>query len=267
MVMGLPTVSRSACSIAAATAFFIAASIPGAFADEATLKGMLKSMSDNLASQKDIAFEYDSTLDVVTDEGQIIGIARSGTVVIARPDHFKATSTGGFADVEMYYDGKAATVFAKNINAVVELPVSGTVDEALVELQDEYDFPAPSADLMSSDLFGVVMDGVTDVKGLGAGVIGGLTCNHLAFRSENTDWQIWMTQGDNPRPCRYVIASTDVQGEPRYTVDIRDWKTGSDVPETDFTYTNTTDADMVDISEVHKKAGALPPHFQSGDKE
>ena len=51
------------------------------------------------------------------------------------------------------------------------------------------------------------MTDVTDVKDLGSGVIGGKECDHLAFRAKDTDWQIWIAQGDEPYPCRYVITS------------------------------------------------------------
>ena len=36
---------------------------------------------------------------------------------------------------------------------------------------------------------------------LGAGVIAGVTCDHLAFRTDTVDWQIFVAQGDRPFPC------------------------------------------------------------------
>jgi hypothetical protein len=58
---------------------------------------------------------------------------------------------------------------------------------------------------------------VTDVKDLGSGVIGGVECNHLAFRTPDVDWQIWIAQGDRPYPCLYVITSPKVAGYPQYS--------------------------------------------------
>ena len=45
------------------------------------------------------------------------------------------------------------------------------------------------------------MADVTDVKDLGSGVIGGVECDHLAFRAKDTDWQIWIAQGEEPIPA------------------------------------------------------------------
>ena len=69
----------------------------------------------------------------------------------------------------------------------------------------------------------------TNVKDLGSGVIRGVECDHLAFRTEEVDLQIWIAQGSNPYPCRYVITSQKVAGSPQYTIDVRSWKTGTEV--------------------------------------
>jgi hypothetical protein len=55
-------------------------SVPVARADEAQAKALFKTMSDYLAAQQAISFDYDSTLEVVTDKDQKLGLANSGTV-------------------------------------------------------------------------------------------------------------------------------------------------------------------------------------------
>jgi hypothetical protein len=70
---------------------------------------------------------------------------------------------------------------------------------------------------------------VVDAKDLGSGVIRGQECDHLAFRTNDVDWQIWIAQGERPYPCRYVITSNKITGFPQYTIDVRTWKTGADV--------------------------------------
>jgi hypothetical protein len=83
---------------------------------------------------------------------------------------------------------------------------------------------------------------VVDTKDLGSGVIGGVECDHLAFRTKEVDWQIWIAQGNRPYPCRYVITSTKVTGGPQYTIDIRTWKTGTEVASDRFSLQVPTDA-------------------------
>src|SRR5277367_6052076 len=91
-----------------------------------------------------------------------------------------------------------------------------------------------------------LMPEVIDTKDLGSGVIGGVECDHLAFRTKDVDWQIWMTQGANPHPCRYVITSKDVTGWPQYTIDVRAWRTGADVASGGFSLDPPKDAKKVE---------------------
>ena len=77
------------------------------------------------------------------------------------------------------------------------------------------------------NVYDALMTDVTDVKDLGSGVIGGKECDHLAFRAKDTDWQIWIAQGEQPYPCRYVITSKGVDQAPQFTMEIREWKAGA----------------------------------------
>ena len=89
-------------------------------ADEAQAKGLLKAMSDYLAAQKTISFDYDTNLELVTKQQQKIGLASSGTVTLKRPDKLHATRTGGFANIEMVFDGKTLTLLGKNANVILK---------------------------------------------------------------------------------------------------------------------------------------------------
>jgi hypothetical protein len=86
-----------------------------------------------------------------------------------------------------------------------------------------------------SDPYKELMPEVNDVKDLGSGVIHGIECDHLAFRTNEVDWQIWIAQGARPYPCRYVITSKHVTGWPQYTLDIWGWRTGTEVAADNFT--------------------------------
>jgi hypothetical protein len=205
------------------------ASASAARADEAQAKSLLKAMSDYLAGQKAISFDYDSNLDIVTTQQQKIGLASSGTLTLERPDKLHATRTGGFANVEMVFDGKTLSLLGKNANVYAQVEAPGTIDHLVDELRDKFHRPVPAADLLMSDPYKELMAPVTDVKDLGSGVIRGVECDHLAFRTKEVDWQIWIAQGARPYPCRYVITSKKVRGSPEYTLDIRGWKAGAEV--------------------------------------
>jgi hypothetical protein len=74
-------------------------------ADEADAKRILKTMSDYMAGQKSISFGFDAILEVVTNDDQKLALASSGTLTLNRPDKIHVTRAGGFADVELSFDG------------------------------------------------------------------------------------------------------------------------------------------------------------------
>lgn len=234
-------------------------------ADEADARSLFKAMSDYLAAQTTISFDFDSTLEVVTKDGQKLGLASSGAVTLERPGKLRATRTGGFADVEMVFDGTTLSILGKNLNAYAQIPVAGTVDQLIDTLRDKYQRPLPAADLLVSNVNDTLSPLFTDVKDLGSGVIGGVECDHLAFRTENVDLQIWIAQGDAPHPCRYTVTTSKIAGSPQYTVDVSNWKSGSDVTGADFAFVPPEGAKKVEPGQLGD-IDELPANFAPGAK-
>ncbi len=256
-------VSMASISVAALTLVLGLYAPIGALADEADARALVKAMSDYMASQKAISFSYDANLEVVTAEHQKIALASSGMVILNRPDKIHATHSGGFTDVEMFFDAKTLTMLGKNTNLYAQLDIPGTIDHLIDELQDKHNRPLPAADLLMTNVNDELMAAVIEVKDIGSGVIGGTECDHFAFRNKNVDWQIWIAQGDNPYPCRYVITSKIVAEGPQYSIQFSDWKTGNDVAANDFTFKNPTKAKKIDLKDIAEMAD-LPKNFTTG---
>jgi hypothetical protein len=258
------SVGRTAMAVSvAALILVIGLRAPAAIADEAAAKGLLQAMSDYLAAQKTLSFSYDTNLEVVTKSHQKLLLASSGKVDLSRPDKFRATRSGGFANVEMVFDGKTLTLLGKDANLYTQADIPGTLDHLVDELRDKYKRPVPGADLLLSNVYDELMRDVTDVKDLGSGVIGGTECDHLAFRTKQVDWQIWIAQGANPYPCRYVITTKRVDQGPQYSVQISDWKAGDQVAADDFTFKAPADSKKVDMKDL-VDVDELPKHFSMG---
>jgi hypothetical protein len=235
----------------------------GARADEADAKKLVKAMSDYMTGQKAISFGYDATLEVVTADHQKLALASSGKVALKRPDKLRATRSGGFADIEMIFDAKTLTLLGKNANLYAQVAIPGTIDHLIDELHNTYNRPLPAADLLMTNVNDELMSEVIDVKDLGSGVIGGTECDHLAFRTKDVDWQIWIAHGDRPYPCRYVITSKLIADGPQYSIQIRDWKTGDEVAADDFSFKNQTKAQKIDLKDI-AEMNDLPANFKTG---
>jgi hypothetical protein len=249
---------------AAALALMIVSGTPfEASAGEPDPKSLLKAMSDYLAAQQSISFGYDTNYEIVTKDHQKLLLASSGTIALSRPDKIRVTRTGGFANVEMVFDGKTLTLLGKNANLYTQVEVPGRLDHLVDQLRDTFHRPVPGADLLLSNVYDQLMSEVVDAKDLGSGVIGGTECDHLAFRTKDVDWQMWIAHGDRPYPCRYVITSKQLELAPQYSIQIRDWQSSHEVAAGEYRFTNATNAKQVDVKDL-TELSELPKHFVTG---
>jgi hypothetical protein len=217
-------------------------------ADEAFARSQIDAMSRYLAAQTALSFDFGTSLDVVTADDQKLTIASSGSVALQRPDKLHVVRQGGFATVEATFDGKVLSVLNRDALAYAQADLPGTIDMLVTYLHDELGRPVPGADLLLTDPAAVLMDGVTDVKDLGAGVTDGTVCDHFAVRTAEVDWQIWIAQGEAPYPCRYVITSKSIAGWPEYRLDVSSWGKGSAAAE--FAFAPPEGAKLADVREI-----------------
>ena len=222
---------RTFVSLAIGVSLFIFAGsfVPNAHAQSSDdARQVLKTMTDYVSSQKIISATYDTDIEVITSNLQKIQFASSGQMLLSRPDKVRASRVGGYADVEMVFDGKTLAVLGKNLNKYAQIDSAGSIDQLVERLRNQFGLAIPGADIMVSRSYDELMTDVLDAEHIGRGVIDGVECDHLAFRNNDVDWQIWIEVGGRPIPRKYVITSKAVTGAPQYTLRIKDWKT--DVP-------------------------------------
>ena len=242
-------IRSGAASMVLIASAIVTAATPSA-AEEADARAIFKSMSDFLVAQKTLSFDYDATLEIVTEDMEKVGFASSGALTASRPSNVRVTRTGGFADVEMVYDGTTLSVYGKNLDAFARVPSEGTIDELIDTLRFDFELEVPAADLLSSDPYGIMMSNVTTGQDLGSGVIRGKVCDHLAFRTADVDWQLWVAQGDKPFPCRFTITSRMTVLAPSYSIEFSGWKSGDDVAADDFQLETGADAKEVAMTDL-----------------
>ena len=208
----------------------------GTQADGNDAKAILKFMSDYVAGQKTIQLTFDSDIEVITPQLEKIQFTNSGDALLNRPDKLRAHRVGGYAEVEMFFDGKTVSILSESLNGYAQFEVPGTVDHLIDALRLGHGVSLPFADLLLSNSYDVLVADVMEAKHLGRGVIDGRECEHLAFRNFDTDWQIWVEVGDKPIPRKLVITSKTVNNAPQYTLRVKEWITGVDPGPVAFTF-------------------------------
>lgn len=147
-----------------------------------------------------------------------------------------AKRQGDLVDQEFFYDGKTLTLHDSKAGFHASIDVPDTLEGMLDFARDSLDIVAPAGDFVYSNSFDILMDGVEAGFYVGPSFVEGVVCDHLAFSSPGTDWQIWIERGDKPVPRRLVITSTDVLNAPQFTVHIRDRDILPKVSDTDFSF-------------------------------
>jgi hypothetical protein len=211
---------------------------------------VLQAMSDYLAETEAFSVNADIDFEVVARSGQKLQFSSYASMVMQRPTGFFLQRQGPLADAEVFFNGNQITIFGRRINAYANIPLSGTIDDAILTMEAETGLPFPGADLMFSNPYEVLMEGVESSLYLGTAYIDGVEVHHLAFREADVDWQIWVQTGDVPLPMKYVITTKWVTGAPEYSIRLRDWNTSPQIPANRFTFTPPAGATLLE---------ALPP--------
>lgn len=225
--------------------------LTSAHAEESGALRILKAMTDHMSKQPSLSVRYDSDVEVVTPTLEKIQFSASGEVALSRPDKFRVSRTGGYADVEIVSDGTTVTIHNRDGKQFTQVQATGGFDQLVDRLRSDLMIEIPGADLLLSNAFDELTSGVTEARVIGSGVVDGIECDHLAFRNFDTDWQIWIESGGRPLPRKYVITSKTVATAPQYTLRLRDWKSGEVVAADAFKFTPPSGSTRVEIASLH----------------
>ncbi|KUJ73813.1 DUF2092 domain-containing protein [Ruegeria profundi] len=75
-------------------------------------------------------------------------------------------------------------------------------------------------------------------------------CDHLAFRTPEVDWQVWIAQEADPFSCRFTITSKSIALGPQYTIDVREWSPDVQLSGKVFDFAATANAIEIDASDA-----------------
>ena len=182
----------------------------GAGADESgDADAILKAMSDYVTSQKSITAAFNADIEAVTPELQKIQFASSGAMQLIRRDKLHVSRTGGYTDVELFFDGKTFAVENKKDNTYAETEAPGSDDQLIDKIRGELGVDMPGADLLLSNPYAVLSADVIDAKHIGRGVINGVECEHLAFRNLDRTGRSGSRRQADPAQTRYHQQSGD----------------------------------------------------------
>jgi hypothetical protein len=105
----------------------------------------------------------------------------------------------------------------------------------------------PAADLLYRDSFPLFMKDVTLAAVVGQAEIGGVRCHHLIFSRPGVDFQVWIADGKQPWPHKYVVTETSAPSRLSITTFLSDWNTAPVVDDAQFNFVPPKGAQAIDF--------------------
>ena len=211
---------------------------------------VLKRAAAFLGQAKSFSVTIDSGFDAVQASGQKIEFGETRKIVLRRPDRLRVDATKRDGSTSgLVFDGKAITLFVPKDNVYATAAEPGTVDHALDFLVNDLDVRMPLADLLKSSVGNSLLQRVRSAAYVEQSFIGGVDCDHVTFRGDDVDAQMWITR-DQRQPLlrRVVITYKQTDGRPQFWANFTDWNLAPQAPDSLFTYQPAKDATKIAFS-------------------
>jgi hypothetical protein len=205
---------------------------------DAQAMGVLQRMADFLSRAQRFSVTADIGFDVVQASGEKLEFGETRQFLIRRPDRARIDitkrdgATSGFR-----FDGREIAVFNTREQVYATAARPGTLDAAIAYFINDLDMRFPLVELFSTQLAEALPAKMRTAYNVGPERIGGVPCEHLAFRGDQADLQLWVAEGDQPLPCRLVITYNAAEGQPQFWAQFSDWNLSPDVSDARFVFT------------------------------
>jgi hypothetical protein len=202
------------------------------------------------------AFEFRTTyaFDVVARNGQTITVDGTGHHLAKRPDKLAVEVENDLFTRRYLYDGKTLAVASPGEPYYAQVTARPTIREMLVGAAAEYALEIPGADLFDLGSPHSAANHVSSAFVVGTAQVDGIAADHLAFRSETRDWEVWIRAGDKPVPLKCTLIDRDQPARPRTTVTFA-WTDRSDIADTDFTFVPTVEQKRIELQRIGAAQG------------
>ncbi len=196
---------------------------------------LLKQSMEFISKTPRLQFKAEIGFDVAQESGQMIEFGGSRQVSFLRPDKVNiAFNSRDGSNGGIVFNGKELLVFDKDEKVYAKIPLEGDAGQAFDYLAEELQMQVPMRDFFSNTPFDVLAEQLTSGFYVDESVVAGTPCDHLAFRNDRVDFQIWIATGDKPLPRRFVISYRQEEGHPQFWTQFVKWDLAPDLPDTLF---------------------------------
>jgi hypothetical protein len=219
--------------------FFFSAS---AFAYDG--RELLNAMAVKLAQAKQFSVRVNMTYDVLQDSGQQVQFSEVREIFLKRPGLVRIDTTESDGEVHgLVYNGRSLIKFnvTENVYSVINRP--GDVDSIVRYVVSKLGVQVPLARLFVTTLPQEIQKISTQVDYVETNVLAHEPVAHIAGRSMDVDYQLWI--GRDRLPRRVVMTYKNEPGQPQFQANFTDWNFSSNIPDGMFRVIPPPDAERI----------------------
>lgn len=211
---------------------------------------ILKQMNDYLLSRPAVSFRAIENEEEVLDNGQKIMYSKEIRFEMVRPNKFHVQLHSTESELEMFYDGTSFSLLNKDLNFFATVAAPSTSSDVFAELENKRNIQIVAKELLRDDSYEFLQASFSSGFVVGDTLVHGVLCTQLAFRSADTDTQIWITKGKQALPKKYIITSRWITGAPQYAVTFFDWGFQDDINNAVFVFKAPQEAHEISFAET-----------------
>lgn len=202
--------------------------------------------------------------DVVQNSGQKIEFGERQKITIARPaqlrvDILKSSGETG----RVLFDGQKITAFNTTHAVYAQAEKTGSLDEILVYFVRDLGMRLPLALMFSTGFPEELANRLEELNFVEVSAVTDVPCVHLAGRTDQIDFQVWIPETGDPLPRRLTITYRNEEGQPQFQADFTNWNMSPVISAADFAFAPPANAERIPfLAEIEK---ALDTDQKGGD--
>jgi hypothetical protein len=252
--------------ILAAFLWFTAQPARTAEMDDRQAMDILQNMAKTLAEAKQFRVTLSSSYDAPQEDGQMVEFGALRYIQVKRPDKMRVDLQRSDGDLRILaFDGKDIIAYNIMDNVYARTEKAGTVDDAVKYLVGVLKTPLPLARLFRTSLPAELEQLVEEIDYVELNTLTDVPTDHLAVRTKDVDFQIWISRGKEPLPRRIVMTYKNFRGDPQFRADFSNWNLSAKGVKGPFTYSPPTNAEQVPML-VRNRAQVGIPAQEGGAK-
>jgi hypothetical protein len=237
-----------------------AAEEPAASESQDRAMAVLKRMAEFLAHAKQFSVDLRIGYDVVQASGEKVEFGERRKVTVRRPNDLRIEVERSDGDKALLmFDGKDITAYKEADHVYAVTPKPGDIDTVVQYIIRDLGIRVPLALMVVSEFPAVIERRVESADYVERSVVTALPTDHVAARTADVDFQVWVAEGDKPLPQRAVITYKTAEGQPQFWAEFSDWNLSPDVSKSLFAFTPPQGVQRIPFLVRVRQAPGQPP--------